>query len=220
MKYLLTVLTLLVLQINNVFCQVTQGYAQYEVNISTDDEEMKQALSMMENSSMNIYFTKQRTRTEFDMGMIKTTTITDAKEDQALILMDMMGMKIAMDSKISKLQEGNEDQIDAIKIEITSDHKKILGYNCQKAVVYSDDLKMEYWYTEEIEISKSGQELFNKELPGFPMLFEVSSEGLKMSFTISKFSKEFEMDAEKYFDRTVPEGYKVMSPEDLESMGM
>ena len=89
-----------------------------------------------------------------------------------------------------------------------------------EAIVFANDIEMEYWYMEGIEISKSGQELFDKELPGFPMQFTANSEGLKMSFTIIEFNKKFDVDPETYFNKTIPEGYKVMSSEELESMGM
>jgi len=203
--------------------QVTEGHANYKIKITTDDPEMMAAMTMMENSNMDLYFTDQKTRTELDLSMFTTTIITDNTTDKAVILMDMMGMKIALRSSVTELNEKGDNKTGKKpKIKFTKKTKEFLGYKCKQAIVTGEDgLESTFWYTEEIApISTEGQELFESGIPGFVMSFNTVSEGLEMEFTINIFSDNTSDFNSNTFSTEVPEGYKEMTEEEIEQMGM
>jgi GLPGLI family protein len=119
--------------------------------------------------------------------------------------------------EVEALSEGKPE----MNVELLDETKTIEGYLCKKAVL-SDENGGEsiFWYTEEIEISKVGQTYLNKEVPGFPMQYDLNNNGLKMTMTVSKFEKKLDKNIKSLFDMNIPEGYKTLTLEELEKMGM
>jgi GLPGLI family protein len=153
-------------------------------------------------------------------SMMNIVTVSNENSGEILLLMSGMIGKNAIlmtTEEVEALSEGKPE----MNVELLDETKTIEGYLCKKAVL-SDENGGEsiFWYTEEIEISKVGQTYLNKEVPGFPMQYDLNNNGLKMTMTVSKFEKKLDKNIKSLFDMNIPEGYKTLTLEELEKMGM
>jgi GLPGLI family protein len=145
------------------------------------------------------------------------TIIFDSVAKEITVLTDMMGQKFAMTQKVENSAEANTSGFDLsnAKIEKTSETKKIAGYTCKKANATiideetKESMQVQFWYTEEIDAAMSG-------LPfkGTLMEYVMNIEGMELQFTITGINKETV--ASSVF--TIPEGYQVMTPEQMQGM--
>jgi GLPGLI family protein len=217
------ILTLfLALSVNySLKAQLTEGHFTYTIEASSENPDMQMVTGMMQGSTLDIHFKDKITRSEMKMGsMMNIVTVSDENSGEILLLMSGMVGKNAIlmtTEEIEALSEGRPE----MNVELLDETKTIEGYLCKKAVL-SDENGGEsiFWYTEEIEISKVGQTYLNKEVPGFPMQYDLNNKGLKMTMTVSKFDKKLDKNTKSLFDMNIPEGYKTLTLEDLGKMGM
>ena len=217
------ILTLfLALSVNySLKAQLTEGHFTYTIEASSENPDMQMVTGMMQGSTLDIYFKDKITRSEMKMGsMMNIVTVSNENSGEILLLMSGMIGKNAIlmtTEEIEALSEGKPE----MNVELLDETKTIEGYLCKKAVL-SDENGGEsiFWYTEEIEISKVGQTYLNKEVPGFPMQYDLNNNGLKMTMTVSKFEKNLDKNAKLLFEIKIPEGYKILTLEELEKMGM
>jgi GLPGLI family protein len=217
------ILTLfLALSVNySLKAQLTEGHFTYTIEASSENPDMQMVTGMMQGSTLDIHFKDKITRSEMKMGsMMNIVTVSDENSGEILLLMSGMVGKNAIlmtTEEIEALSEGRPE----MNVELLDETKTIEGYLCKKAVL-SDENGGEsiFWYTEEIEISKVGQTYLNKDVPGFPMQYDLNNKGLKMTMTVSKFDKKLDKNTKSLFDMNIPEGYKTLTLEDLGKMGM
>jgi hypothetical protein len=76
-----------------------------------------------------------------------------------------------------------------------------------------------FWYTEEIKVASKGQSYLNEKVPGFPLEYDINNAGFKMVLTVTEIEQKIKK-AGDLFDFKIPEGYKLMTLEQLKSMGM
>lgn len=217
------ILTLfLALSVNySLKAQLTEGHFTYTIEASSENPDMQMVTGMMQGSTLDIHFKDKITRSEMKMGsMMNIVTVSNENSGEILLLMSGMVGKNAIlmtTEEIEALSEGKPE----MNVELLDETKTIEGYLCKKAVL-SDENGGEsiFWYTEEIEISKVGQTYLNKDVPGFPMQYDLNNKGLKMTMTVSKFEKKLVKNTKSLFDMNIPEGYKTLTLEDLGKMGM
>jgi GLPGLI family protein len=201
--------------------QLTEGHFTYTIEASSENPDMQMVTGMMQGSTLDIHFKDKITRSEMKMGsMMNIVTVSNENSGEILLLMSGMIGKNAIlmtTEEVEALSEGKPE----MNVELLDETKTIEGYLCKKAVL-SDENGGEsiFWYTEEIEISKVGQTYLNKEVPGFPMQYDLNNNGLKMTMTVSKFEKKIDKNTKSLFDMNIPEGYKTLTLEELEKMGM
>jgi GLPGLI family protein len=201
--------------------QLTEGHFTYTIEASSENPDMQMVTGMMQGSTLDIHFKDKITRSEMKMGsMMNIVTVSNENSGEILLLMSGMIGKNAIlmtTEEVDALSEGKPE----MNVELLDETKTIEGYLCKKAVL-SDENGGEsiFWYTEEIEISKVGQTYLNKEVPGFPMQYDLNNNGLKMTMTVSKFEKKLDKNIKSLFDMNIPEGYKTLTLEELEKMGM
>jgi GLPGLI family protein len=123
----------------------------------------------------------------------------------------------------------NLDELDAQKatekpsytVELIDEKKTIADYSCSKAILTDEDgNEMVFWYTDQIEISKKGQNYLYEDVPGFPMEYVINNKGLKMAMTVTKIDQKLDKKSADLFDMKIPSGYKEMTLEDLKKLGM
>jgi GLPGLI family protein len=220
MKKLILSLTFAVITCLSAQAQLTEGHVKYEINMTSDNPEMEMAISMMQGSTLDLYFSGEKTRSEMSMGSImKMVTLTDSKTEEMLMLMSGMMGNSAIKSTFSEIEAENEETPE-IEVEVLDETKTIEGYLCKKALVTdADGNEMVFWITEEIEVNKKGQSYLNEKVPGFPMEFELNQGDMKMSMLVTTFEKKIK-NTKEIFDMVIPEGYKEMTMDQLKSMGM
>ena len=198
------------------FAQMKQGAVTYTMEFSSDNPDMAMGISMLNGSKMITYFMPGKTRSEVSMGTFGTnTTISDEKAKKTLMLMDMMGSKQAVETKIEDKKEDPEQP--KIEVETTTETKEIMGYTCTKCILKMEDgTSMTAWCTKEIVVSTSGQSYYSSEMPGFPMEFEINQSEMVIKFTVTAIDKS--KPSKKLFSMIVPEGYTMVSEEELKAM--
>jgi GLPGLI family protein len=203
------------------FGQMTEGHISYKMEATSDNPDMQMAVSMMQGSTLDVYFKEKQTRAEMKMGaMMNMTTISNENNGEMLMLMSGM---VGQNAIKSNLKELDSAQAEKPKTEVTLENetKVIEGYTCKKAIVTDEEgTESVFWYTEEISVAKKGQNYLNESVPGFPMQSEINNNGLKMIMTVTKVDKKLDKKASELFDMTIPSGYKEMTMEQLKSMGM
>ena len=219
-KFILTLLVAVTITFS-LNAQLTEGHFTYTIEASSENPDMQMVTGMMQGSTLDIHFKDKITRSEMKMGsMMNIVTVSNENSGEILLLMSGMIGKNAIlmtTEEVEALSEGKPE----MNVELLDETKTIEGYLCKKAVL-SDENGGEsiFWYTEEIEISKVGQTYLNKEVPGFPMEYDLNNNGLKMTMTVSKFEKKLDKNIKSLFDMNIPEGYKTLTLEELEKMGM
>ena len=221
MKKLILFASVILLTVSG-WSQVTEGHISYKIDLTSNNPDMQSALSMMQGSMLDIYFMGPSTRAEMKMGsMMNVTSITNEKSGDVLMLMSGMIGFNAIKTTLRELEAQNQE---APKVEITlvGEKKDILGFECKKAILMDEQgNESTFWYTEEIVVSKKGQNYLNDKVPGFPLEYDINNSGFKMTMTASSAEKSLKKnERNELFNLTVPEGYKEMSLEDLKNMGM
>jgi GLPGLI family protein len=222
MKKILLSLALIVGSITVNYAQIKEGHVTYKIDISTENPDMEMVVGMMQGSTLDIYFKEKMTRAEMKMGsMMNMTTISDEKSGKLLMLMSGMIGKKAISTTTEELSSKDEKEKPKYEVELVDETKDIAGYKCKKAILTDEEgNESTFWYTEEIEVSKKGQNYLNENVPGYPMQYEINNSGLVMGMTVTNITKELSKSDLKLFDMSIPEGYAEMTMEELQQMGM
>ena len=210
-------MAMVVLSTLSLTAQVTEGSVKYSIDMSSTNPELEMQLAMMQGSTFELFFQEDVTRSEMNMGTImKIVTITNAKSEDGVMLMSGMMGNTAVKMNPEDMNEAKED-VSETEVTFTDETKEIQGFKCKKAVVTDEEgTESIIWYSEEITVNKLGQTYLNKEVPGFPLEFELNQGEMKMTMTSTEFNKKLDKKAAKtMFDTTIPEGYTEMSPDEL-----
>lgn len=210
MKTKLLSLLCLTLLIGGINAQTFEGKLTFGIDYELP-EAMEAQRSMLP-SEMIIYIAKGHVRIEQKTMMGDQNVITDTKAKKTVLLMNMMGKKMA----ITMTDDGKEKPTP--KIIYSKETKTIAGYECKKATYITkdeagEDQELEVFYTEEIP-SEANDKLPG--LKGYPLEYAINAQGMLMTLAAKSVSKE--KVSKKLFQ--IPEGYEEMSMEDfMKSMG-
>lgn len=157
-----------------------------------------------------------KTRLEQSLGMgMSQITITDMKKESGVLLMNMMGKKMAVEMSKDDLKEMDKKKADKKpEFKYVDGTKKIAGYDCKKALVVIEGAgEMEIYYTEDLPAGASKQ---YEGLKGFPLEYTIDSGQFKMKMT-AKTVKQETLGADLF---NIPDGYDKMTFEEFKtSMG-
>ncbi len=216
MKHLL--LSILFLAVVGTSIAQTTGQISYSMDFSSDNPDMAMAIPMMQGSTMDLYFIPEKSKIDMTMGtFMKMNTIVDVKADKALMLMEVMGNKTATEMKELSKEDKTEKAAEP-KIEVTSETKDIIGYKCTKTISRdADGNETIMWIASDLKASLKGHQQFgNSKISGVPLEFTAVNNGMTIHFIATKFEKKVD---KKLFSLSVPEGYTVVTEEDLKNMG-
>lgn len=184
----------------------TEGSVSYKV-IQVDGPTYLK--SMIRGGKASVHIKGKLVNAELTImnGMMHSQTITDHKTDTSYMLNDMMGKKTAVLLEDPTL--GDTIKINYFKEET----KQILGYTCHKAVLKSKKGITTVYVTDDIPV-KSQLSRFYKELSGFPLEYELTRDGVTMTFQASAINHE-SPPVSKFL---IPEDFKRMTISEFESM--
>ncbi len=202
-----------VLACNFSYSQITEGKVVYDISYPESGLDA-QTLQMLPSES-STYFKNDRMRIDMKMGMgMNNRILVDNSKKDVHVLMDMMGNKMDMYMTEKEIDKELNDEGE-YTISKSDETKEIAGYICNKAVINTKDgNKFNVWYTKKINIKNANWNNQFKSLDGFLMEFRMNQNGLTMEMTARNISLE-KVNDEIFI---VPEGYKVMSKEDLKKM--
>ena len=199
------------------FSAQTKGKLTYSIDFTSDKPEMSAALPMMQGSGMEFFFTPDNTRANVTIGMMMTmNTIVDLKAKKGLMLMQMMGSKIATPLDLSQPSPANISNY--TKVDSKPETKDVLGFKAEKAVFKDQDgNNYTVWFTKSLKPNMDRIEQLNMfKVDGLPLEFEFEAQGMKSKFTATKFEKDVD---NALFSLKIPEGFQEMSEEELSNMG-
>lgn len=209
---------LLIISIGKFSAQTTEGQITYKMDFSSDNPEMAVALPMMQGSTMQLYFTKDKSAANVEMGSImKMKSVMDTKLDKGIILIDVMGQQIA--NNIESISKTKVDTDKIGKPVLTSETKQILGFNCKKYTVKDpsgEGNDSVLWITTDIKTTLAGQKQFTNGLEGVPLEFSTMQQGMNVHFEATNFVKTLDHEV---FSTKIPEGYKIMTEEEMKRIG-
>lgn len=194
------------------FAQETEGYLQFDIEVQAVDTTLKskQQAGLLRNSKMEIFFSQEFSRVDFEMGeLYKLSAVVNLETNRTISLMSGKIGKLA--TRTITVDSAGIEAAGPIEstLELLDDTKIILGYTCKKAILTTGGMESTYWYTTDIDVDISGQQITNPLIPGFPMEFYTVSDGVMMHFRASNLVFEIE-NKEEIFFTDIPLGYTLM----------
>ncbi len=210
--------------------RITEGSIKMEItDVESDNEAVAAQLEMMKGTETDYAFNGKKSLVTSNMmgGMIKMQAMTEIATETSTMLFDMMGQKMMVESSKEDRAESEMQQKEAFKDMVVkydeADTKKILGYDCVKAVVTGGEeapFTFEMYVTKELELDhKLIQGMQGLELDGFPLqyIMKMGSSpmmGGGMSMTYSATEIETTLDDDVFNLNT--EGYKKLTYKEFE----
>lgn len=192
--------------------KVSEGKVIYE--LSFPDMELDAATASMMPSEMTIYFKDYLMRTEMNMGMgMSTVSISNGKEKITTVLTDIMGNKSAVKMTEADMEK-QKSRVPKYEIINSDAAKEIAGYKCKRADIKSKDGDFSVWFTGDIAVKNSNWDSPFKGINGFLMEFVMNQGGMNMKLSAKNVIEEKVNDS--MF--TVPEGYKMTTPDEFKKM--
>lgn len=192
-------------------CQVT-----YDIDLSDPDMD-PMAKMMMNGMKMKMAFQDGKARVDMKMTMMKMSAIVNEGEKEGVVLMKMMGKKMAIPMTEEEF-EGTGDPVEDYEVEYTGKSKKVAGYSCDQVLVKTGEGEtFELWCTDKIEAATTRTGYGYSKVNGFPLEMDVNQDGMIIKMKATQVSTDKFEDG--FFDTTIPEGYEIMDQDDLQKMG-
>jgi Domain of unknown function (DUF4412) len=173
---------------------------------------------------LTVYFKKEQSRTEMPSSVMgKLITISNTETGDLLMMMELMGKKMAIKqtgAELKKLeQDAAKDSLQPVVSVIKLDGTKVIaGYTCKKAIIEIKEngevSRSECYYTNKLPKMKDQNDNLYKELDGFIMEYTQIQSGIKMLVTAKAVVKEKVSDS--MF--AITPGYKLITQAELEKM--
>ncbi len=202
-----------------------KGTVKMEItNVSAEDPQMAMGLEMMKGSETELIFKEDQYVTNMNMmgGMMKIQVFVEKGKNTMNMLMDMMGNKSWIESKLDETQNAQQKAIaEQSKIEYDKNEtKEILGYKCYKMTVTNPEMEgitVTGYVTEDIKTKANLIQGFQSlEFAGYTMEYTVSNP--KFSMTMTAVDVKDTVEESKFSFDT--KGYKKMTMAELQkSMG-
>ncbi len=191
-----------------------EGTIMFEISYEDLPAEMA-AMEAMMPDEMVTRVKGEKSRLEQSMGMgMSTVTITDMKKGSGIVLMDMMGKKVAMEMTKEELEKMDKKKAAQKKPEFkyVDGTKEIAGYKCKRAMVVIEGAgELEVYYTEDLPSGASKQ---FEGLKGYPLQYTISQGPMKVKFT-AKSVKQEKLNNTLF---EIPDGYDKMTYQEFEKM--
>jgi GLPGLI family protein len=189
------------------------GVITYE--ITYPGSELDPATAGQLPTAMTIYVSPEKRKQTMTTSMMTQSTIVDNKEKKMVMLLDVMGQKMAIRSSQEEISKKIEEK-GKPKIKVTEETKEIAGYKCRKAEVTADDSETPgiYWFTDEINGDYSNWEQGMDEIKGMLMEYQVTTNNITMKMTAKTIEKKKVKDTEFM----VPSDYKEMTADELKKL--
>lgn len=190
------------------------GVVTYD--ITYEGEDIDEATKAQLPTQIVVSMKGQKVRNEQVSAFYSMASISDLGNGSAIILIDAMGMKVAVnqskeDIDKNKADAGLQDPI----VKILDETKVIAGYTCKKAEVTTGEETIEVYFTEELAVP-AGMNDGNgfKGINGMLMQYTINQQGMIMTMT----AKEVKKAKVKPVLFLIPDDYEVKTMEELGGM--
>lgn len=188
-----------------------QGTITYTISYEGEIEPAQKAQMPTEST---LYLKGDKSREEMKMAMGSQVSIADKATQDMIMLLNMMGQKMAITSNYKEMSEDKTKTT----VKLLDEIKEIAGYTCKSAEVIikveDQEVTSVYYYTEDINYDNPNWSEPFKEINGVIMEYTVESEKFKMINTVSKVKKGKLKD--ELF--AIPAGYKTMTMDEFKTL--
>lgn len=191
-----------------------EGILTYNISIESSKGE-KQVTGSLNGAVINIYLTREKSRTEMISTPGTETTVFDDKAGKAFILKEYSGQKLMISLTEENRAEKNKVNSN-LKFVIDNTITTVAGYACKKATAVSSDGKsyIVFFDPSIIPVNKDYNYGF-PQLPGIPVQYELQSGNLVFRYSLVKYSAE-SIAANKF--EAPKTGFRVMSYEENQQL--
>jgi hypothetical protein len=193
----------------NLFAQkiINDGTLTYKISIETVKGE-KQLSSASNDATLNLFLSKDKSRTEMQSKPGIETTVFDTKAGKGFILKEYSGQKLMITATKENWTLKNQI-ISSLSFTISDEIITIAGYACKKAVATSADGKnYTVYFDPTVSITNKTYNSAFSQLDGMPVQYELQSGNLILKYTLTKYNTDVlpvaKFDAPKL-------GYRVMT---------
>ncbi|HOZ88104.1 MAG TPA: hypothetical protein PL029_10110 [Bacteroidia bacterium] len=183
------------------------------IDFDTKAVDVNNPLYSLAPSSAVLKFKKEKFAIEMNsFGMFKTAIIGNSKEKTLAQTVKFMDVKQVCIEDEKAVREGNKDF--ELKIEETSETKKIIGLNCYKAKVTklsNPATSFDVWYTKDLGMEDCNSLTPYSQLKGVLIDYRVKKMGLEMHFL----AKSFKNVAVEDNTFEISPGMKIVSAEEM-----
>jgi len=164
---------------------ISEGTITYDIMVQPKTGASKGATSLGGAKTI-IYLKGGLSRTDMTSALGTETTIYNSTLGNGVILKEYSGQKLMITFTRENWASIN-NKFNGLTFQNTSETKVIEGYNCKKATAkVSDGSTITVYYTPDLStINKEYSQAF-KNLPGFPMEYELETAQRTLKYTISK----------------------------------
>ncbi len=190
---------------------LNSGTLNYTVNI----ESSRAGGTKLNNSSLTVYLTANKSRTDLTSTLGSETTVYDGAAGKGFILKEYSGQKLMITATKQNWVEKNQANND---LSFTTEDAvtTVAGYSCKKATaVGADGKKIVVYFTTDVTITNTNYNGAFSQLPGLPVKYEISNGNLKLTYTIE--SVDFQTVPAAKFDAP-SSGYRVMTYDENQQM--
>lgn len=165
---------------------ISEGTITYDISIEPKSKETKNGSGGLNGAKSIIYLKGGLCRTEMNSSLGTETTIYNSKIGNAVIMKEYSGQKLMITLTKENWVAKNK-KFSGISFENTTETKVIEGYNCIRAFAkLNDGSAITVYYTPDlIAMNKEYSQLF-KNLPGFPLEYELETEKLLFKYKMDK----------------------------------
>lgn len=204
---------LIVFSLNHLKAQkvFNDGLIQYSIFISTEAN-TSSLEAYFKDATMNFYVKGHHSRMEIKTAFGNTTTISDEKTGESVILNEYGSQKMLIRLNAEQSLEANKKNQD-LTIDYTDATKTIAGYLCKHAVIrFENGTTFSVYYAPDLKFQNTNSGIPAKNINGFPLEYEAEINKLKVTYQAVKIST----DPVKFELFEIPaSGYKEMKYDEL-----
>jgi hypothetical protein len=198
----------------NIFAQnkITDATITYEYTVTNAGDKPTLA-NLYNGATTTVYLKNNNQRTDQVTTLGKTATIYDGTTKTGVILKEFGAQKLLIKLAQADMAEINKTN-NQVTFTNTTETKKILDYNCKKAIGKgADGTEFTVYYTNDVEVDNSllNQNTQFSNLGGIPLEYELVVKGVKIVVSATNFStslvspKVFEIPKNGYRQMTYAE---------------
>ena len=176
-----------------------------------------QGMEAMFNQTLTAYYKGEKMRMEITSAMQTTVVLANYNAKEVTVLMNMMGNKWAMKEQLTEEDmPGMNLEFEGTELDFSDETRIIAGQTCKKVTIRApkeegmeEPFVMVMWYAPGISLENQ-----KSPIPGTPMEYEMSINGITMRYQVTSVKKEPVSDSQF----VIPADYPVKTKEEVEKM--
>ena len=169
--------------------QINEGMLSYTISIETVKGE-KQLGSASNGAILNLFITKDKSRTEMTSKLGVETTVFDNKPGKGFILKEYSGQKLMITTNADNWSQKNQI-ISNLAFTVSDETTMVAGFNCKKATATSADGKTYIvYYDPTVKISNKTYNNAFPQIEGMPVQYEIQLGNLIFKYTLTKYNTD------------------------------